>query len=909
MINKIIETLERNFSPSTKKKIPYKDLLIMYSDLGMLLTSIERHRDTVGKVVVTKYIPLLDLVVKLDNNRQRLPKYEQLLKQAYKLAARVSLKHYFIYREWDDRDKFYAPRAEILEGYIFYLQQLEENPNFLTLIANLPSGYGKLIADTEPVLTKSGWKQHGDLVAGDYVIAPNGEFALVTNTKPKHYANREVVFEDGERIKCHNEHEWVVYDRHKQKTVTVETEYLKDNLYEADGRNRFLLNQNEVLKGEHKDLPLDPYSYGVWLGDGTNKTPRITIADGDKEILNHIPYKITSRGVMQTGTGYYLFERKFRTALQSMNMCFSKQTKPKYIHEDYLTASRKQRLELLAGLIDSDGHLDRIKQRYIITTTSEEIRDGVVSLVSTFGVRTSVTKVEPTLSTSGIQGKLPVYQIGFTPDFEVPTKLERKKQTEKRVQRRIGIKEINEIPHEQGNCITVDGGVYLVGKTLKPTHNSFTKKVSEAWSFGRDATGTFLSLCSNDDVVKGGSRTVREEMKSEAFGEVFPELLFDEKDRTYFTKETDGMWALRDARLQSSYLAYTTRTNVVGHRASKGIHIDDLYANHNEALNSNLNKNYYNDYVTVWRKRYVQHLEPKVCLTGTLWASGDFISLTITDLEDKKEMVEHPYFKYTRVSKDGTSAIVQVPALDYETGLSTAPSLRSTEKLLEEKQSIDEYLWETNFQQRPTDPDELMFSYNKLRTFDTLPNDLTKHSYAVIDATRRSGRDYFSMPIFAKRETDNNYEYYMRDVIFTKVATADMYEAIVQKIIENNIVELVIESNVAEELKSNLDRILKRMGVTHCDIRNKYNTEHKQTRIEMHRSTVLRQLVFPKKENYGLLTDTSEFMNNLNNYNHNGGATQNDDAPDSCALFCAEIIEEKNKPQPIEILTSIRRFI
>ena len=153
--------------------------------------------------------------------------------------------------------------------------------------------------------------------------------------------------------------------------------------------------------------------------------------------------------------------------------------------------------------------------------------------------------------------------------------------------------------------------------------------------------------------------------------------------------------------------------------ASKRIHIDDLYPDYREAMKQDLNIYYFNKYNTVWKKRYVQNKPPKIVITGTLWASGDFIALVIADLKKKYTFFKHPKYKYTWIAKDEKGnvicAIIQVPALDYETGKSSCPEIKSTKELLEEKESMDEYLWETNFQQIPTDPESLFFSYNKFR--------------------------------------------------------------------------------------------------------------------------------------------------------------------------------------------------
>lgn len=439
--------------------------------------------------------------------------------------------------------------------------------------------------------------------------------------------------------------------------------------------------------------------------------------------------------------------------------------------------------------------------------------------------------------------------------------------------------------------VVINPNVHLVIANMPSGYGkTFPEKISEAWSFGRDPSGTVLSLCSNEDVVKGGSRVVIDEMKSEWFGEVFPEMAWSEDKKNYFLKETESNWKLRQCKLVSSYYAKTVQSNVVGVRASQRIHIDDLYADYKEAMSQTLNEYYLNKHLTVWSKRFVQNMIPKVVVTGTLWASGDFIALLIKLQKKRHKFKKHPKYKYTWVSEDGSAVIIQVPALDYETGLSTCPELKTTKELLIEKSNMEEYLWETNFQQRPTDPDALFFSYSKLRTYETIPKTDFMGAYAVIDATRKSGKDFFAMPIFTKVPNENVYDYYLKDCLFTRTATKDMYYPIAEKIMEHHIIELVIESNVTSELKQNIEKILKSNDVGYCQIREKYNCENKKARIELEKGNIIRKLVFPQQDSIGVQSEMGQFMNNLTLYN-NTGTNPNDDAPDSCGMFTHEIID------------------
>ena len=430
---------------------------------------------------------------------------------------------------------------------------------------------------------------------------------------------------------------------------------------------------------------------------------------------------------------------------------------------------------------------------------------------------------------------------------------------------------------------------------------TYPEKISEAWAFGRNPTETVLALCSNEDVVKGGSSTVRNEMKTEWFGEVFPNMKYSSEDKEYFVKETDGNWKLRDCKLGSSYIASTVKSNVVGVRASQRIHIDDLYPSYIEAMSQKTNEEYYNKFTTVWRKRFVQNKTPKVVVSGTLWASGDFISKLVNEVTSKEQFKPHSKYKYTYINADESIAICRVPALDYQTGRSTCPELRTTEEIEEEQKRIPDYLFQTNFQQKPVDPESMMFSWGKLQTYKELPKKQYEGTYAVIDANRRSGRDFFSMPIFQREDNVDGVDYYyLKDCIYTQTATKDLYEDICQKIQEHHIISLIIESNVSSELAQNLEKMLNMNGITYCNIREKYNTEVKETRIIDQSYNILKRLIFPDKNNVSIQTDMGLFMNGLTTYNIKG-RNEHDDGVDSLAMFSKEIIEGQGSKSKITI--------
>lgn len=417
--------------------------------------------------------------------------------------------------------------------------------------------------------------------------------------------------------------------------------------------------------------------------------------------------------------------------------------------------------------------------------------------------------------------------------------------------------------------------------------------LANAFSFGIDDSGTILALCSNEDVVNGGSRTVKEIMQSPEFGEVFPHLKYTKGDKEYYKKDTESEWKLRNCKLLASYYARTTKSNVVGCRASKWVWIDDLYADYKEALNESDNKFYYNKFLTVWRKRFVQEAKIwKFIITGTMWSPTDFTVKIINWLKERYNFTPHPKFKYVQISEDGKFAIIQVPALNIKTNKSNCEALASTKTLLNEKKSLDTYIFECNFQQNPVSPEALAFDWKNLKLYNqSLVNEYGA-TYAVIDGTRKSGKDYFSMPIFQKYMDG----YALIDCIFTQTATTKLIGQIVEKIIKNNIKILVIETNVDGGLKNIILEKLQELNFNNgIQIIEKYSTVVKQTRIELERGNILDNIWFPAQNMFAINSDMGKFMTNHTMYNIEGNNVH-DDATDSLAMFSSEVICGKSKP-------------
>ena len=420
-------------------------------------------------------------------------------------------------------------------------------------------------------------------------------------------------------------------------------------------------------------------------------------------------------------------------------------------------------------------------------------------------------------------------------------------------------------------------------------------KYYEAWRFGVQSEGCIIALCSNDDLVKSLSRSVIDIIKNEEYAKVFPHLNYKE-NRRIFTKETDGEWKLNTASLASSYLAKSRDANIVGTRASLSIDIDDMYADSNEALDMALHKRLWDKFNTVILARFIRNKKAQVVMSGTMWSPYDLVCQVIQWQKSEKKFIDDPKFKYCEIAEDGSVAIIRIPALDFETDESTCPNIESTEKLRNIRDRISPYLWQCNFQQNPIPPEGLDFDWDVLTTYTSLPDfefdpqfKGRDYAFATLDPARK-GKNFVSMPIF-KRFDDTKY--ILIDTMYKKRAMNELYDLIVEKIIQHHIIKLVLENNIDTSLKKVIEDKLHEKGVYFCEIIEKYSLGKKEDRIKDMQGIMRNMIIYPDKSLLSSATDIFKFMEHFTTYSFEF-PNRYDDAPDSLAMFASEIIEDKS---------------
>lgn len=353
---------------------------------------------------------------------------------------------------------------------------------------------GKPVFILTTIPTPTGFTTMGEINVGDYVLNAEGmptKVLSVTDTMYNHDCYR-VVFDTGEEIIADADHLWEVRDaliKVDRKVVT--TKYMASKNYvNHKNQARFTVRVAKPIQLPEADLPMDPYVFGCWLGDGHSAGVMITNHLQDKFIIEQIEqrYPVTQirDHTISEGTKMYGFrdfgEGSFREHLKATGAY-----KNKHIPMQYLRASYNQRLALLQGLMDTDGCCNKngeLELTFVNETLALDARELIASLGQT-----------PSYYVRDINGKLPHrrYTIRFTAyrseiePFRLPRKLERMKEfphpTRVHSTKRRSIQKIEKVDSVPVRCIVVDNPdhLFLVGRSFIPTHNSQTSAAFLLW--------------------------------------------------------------------------------------------------------------------------------------------------------------------------------------------------------------------------------------------------------------------------------------------------------------------------------------------------------------------------------------------------------------------------------------------
>lgn len=244
-----------------------------------------------------------------------------------------------------------------------------------------------------------------------------------------------------------------------------------------------------AVKFKEEPLTIEPYFVGLWLGDGRKSD--IRIANKDKEVIKYLKdyaKKLDLKLIKSKDDGkcpmYAITNgKKINKKTYSLQADLRKLglIDNKHIPRKYLINSTKNRLELLAGLIDSDGHYDKQCNGYEITQKDKKLAKQIKFLADSLGFRTSIKKKKASIKE--INFTCNVYRVRIFGDVDkIPVKIERKKAAPWMVKRswnQTGIKvEFDKVDDYYG--FEIDGNSLFLLEDMTVTHNTaFTLNLAQ----------------------------------------------------------------------------------------------------------------------------------------------------------------------------------------------------------------------------------------------------------------------------------------------------------------------------------------------------------------------------------------------------------------------------------------------
>ena len=425
-------------------------------------------------------------------------------------------------------------KALIEAAYSFKMVSIDTKEwidRFQEILLIIARKNGKALALNTKIPTPDGWKQMKDIHVGDYVFSKNGTPSKVLAeseifNKPMY----RVTFEDGSSIDASEDHIWTVQTKTSRRTAKriptarkrikpwledndgwyqTTTKELKDDFlfHRKDGKGveyKYRVPMTDAVRYPEKDLPLDPYTLGVWLGDGCRNFTMITCSDEDKDEMMSLlkreghtvkwtkPEDRSGTIFVDTAVG----NNKMLKALKEIGVF-----RNKHIPELYLQGSVDQRLALLQGLMDTDGFCSKVGECEF-TQKSKELSLQVLELVRSLGIKASIREKRATCNGKdcGIVYRVIFFTSKDFPCFRLKRKAERLKEKLAPRMSAKSIVNVEQIETRESKCIAIDdeSHLYLAGDGFTCTHNTETIAALELAEMILGESGSDI-ICSGMD--------------------------------------------------------------------------------------------------------------------------------------------------------------------------------------------------------------------------------------------------------------------------------------------------------------------------------------------------------------------------------------------------------------------------
>jgi hypothetical protein len=234
-------------------------------------------------------------------------------------------------------------------------------------------------------------------------------------------------------------------------------------------QSRYLIYRSGAVDFPQAKGPklFNPYTLGLWLGDGTSC--RFEITNIDQEIIEYLQHTEGMIKILPKGRPPLLRDSTRKVDLKVSNLLNNK-----HIPIQYKTSSQEERLELLAGLLDSDGTLRG--NCFHIIQKSKALAEDIAFLARSLGLAAYITERTSSCVYKGEKREGIYHMVGISGDLDkIPTKLPRKQATPRK-QRKSALVTgftLNKLPEEDYYGFTLLEDPHFLLGDFTVTHNTF----------------------------------------------------------------------------------------------------------------------------------------------------------------------------------------------------------------------------------------------------------------------------------------------------------------------------------------------------------------------------------------------------------------------------------------------------
>lgn len=364
-------------------------------------------------------------------------------------------------------------------------------------------GIGKALPLTAKVLTPSGWTTMGEVNVGDIITAYDGANTKVLGVFPQGELDiYEITFSDGRTAQCCGQHLWKIYtyggkNKRNGGWSVMKTEDIKFRMenHVPMASEHYIPLVSKFINKQEQNIPLDPYVLGCLIGDGTLSRNSTKFTNEDTAVVDRISERLPTGvvlnrykedgieyGVSAPGTKNILQE-----ALNTLNLS-GHGAADKFIPDVYKNANHEVKIELMKGLMDTDGYVSK-SGSLSYTTISQQLASDVQELVRSLGGIAKITEKIPTYTYKGekLNGKL-AYTVSIRyssgKDFvSMMKKMKRISEDYQYSDLKLKITGIEKKGRAQAQCILIDHHEHLfVTDDYVVTHNTeIVRTLGELW--------------------------------------------------------------------------------------------------------------------------------------------------------------------------------------------------------------------------------------------------------------------------------------------------------------------------------------------------------------------------------------------------------------------------------------------